>query len=76
MPQRQSTDSVRFSMGLEKENTMRFYIGVFEEEKDRRYWNKIVDYSFTNIFDRKFTFIQYFFPGTLVLNYLCLYYDK
>lgn len=35
MPQRQSMDSVRSSVGLEKENTMRFYIGVFEEEKDR-----------------------------------------
>lgn len=66
----QSKDSVRFLVVLKKENTKRFYLRVFEGEQDGYYWNKIVDCHFANIFDQKFTFIQYFFPGTLVLNYL------
>lgn len=36
----QSKDPVRFLVGLK--NTKRFYMRVFEGEKDRYYWNKIV----------------------------------
>lgn len=66
----QSKGSVTFLVGLKKENAKSFYIRVFEGEKDRYYWNKIIHYCFANIFAQKFTFIQYFFPGTLVLNNL------
>lgn len=48
----QSKDSVRFLVGLKKENTKRFYIKVFEGEKDKYYQNKTVDYCFANIFDK------------------------